>query len=335
MREQGDVTRYLQAAALLPPHLRRQAEGLDKSSQAVAEELRLRAGRPMSVVCPTGERPLPGGEPVSPADLSLVVEIATRASAHTAMERMRSGFFTVPGGHRIGICGSAVVKDGAVFNLRQLSSLAIRIAREVPGAAAAVADRLWEGDRFQSTLILSPPGGGKTTLLRDLIRRLSDGTGHPPLRVGVADERGELAASWEGIPQNDLGPCCDVLTGWPKAQGMLAGIRALSPQVVICDEIGGGEEAQAVAQCLGCGVQVVAAIHGESLEELWTRPQSRRLLATGAFSKGVLLAGKGRPGEILTIKDVTNDETSGNRHDRGLHGGPWPAAGLPDVRPCG
>ena len=200
MREQGDVTRYLQAAALLPPHLRRQAEGLDKSSQAVAEELRLRAGRPMSVVCPTGERPLPGGEPVSPADLSLVVEIATRASAHTAMERMRSGFFTVPGGHRIGICGSAVVKDGAVFNLRQLSSLAIRIAREVPGAAAAVADRLWEGDRFQSTLILSPPGGGKTTLLRDLIRRLSDGDSHPPLRVGVADERGELAAMYNGLP---------------------------------------------------------------------------------------------------------------------------------------
>ena len=168
MREQGDVTRYLQAAALLPPHLRRQAEGLDKSSQAVAEELRLRAGRPMTVVCPTGERPLPGGEPVSPADLSLVVEIATRASAHTAMERMRSGFFTVPGGHRIGICGSAVVKEGTVYNLRQLSSLAIRIAHEVPGAAASVADRLWEGERFQSTLILSPPGGGKTTLLRGM-----------------------------------------------------------------------------------------------------------------------------------------------------------------------
>ena len=189
------IRRYQQAAALLPPHLRRPVERLDGTSQARAEELRLRAGRPLTLVCPEGERTVPGAEaPVRSMDLSLVLEIATQASAHTALERVRNGFFTVRGGHRIGICGSGVVRDGEVRNLRQLSSLAIRVAREVPGLSAAVLDRLWSGGVLQSTLLLSPPGGGKTTLLRDLIRAVSDGEGGPALRVGVADERGELAA---------------------------------------------------------------------------------------------------------------------------------------------
>ena len=290
MREQGDVTRYLQAAALLPLHLRRQAEGLDKATQAVAEELRLRAGRPMTVVCPTGERPLPGGEPVSPADLSLVVEIATRASAHTAMERMRSGFFTVPGGHRIGICGSAVVKEGAVFNLRQLSSLAIRIARQVPGAAASVADRLWEGERFQSTLILSPPGGGKTTLLRELIRQLSDGEGRPPLRVGVADERGELAAMYNGLPQFDVGRQTDVMDGCPKADGLMMLLRGMNPQVLAADEITAPQDCAALLLAANCGVHLLCTAHAADLEDLKTRPLYRPLLENHCFQKLVVLS---------------------------------------------
>ena len=191
MSEERNAVRFRQAAALLPPHLRRPVERLDGTSQARAEELRLRAGRPLTLVCPEGERTVPGAEaPVRSMDLSLVLEIATQASAHTALERVRNGFFTVRGGHRIGICGSGVVRDGEVRNLRQLSSLAIRVAREVPGLSAAVLDRLWSGGVLQSTLLLSPPGGGKTTLLRDLIRAVSDGEGGPALRVGVADERG-------------------------------------------------------------------------------------------------------------------------------------------------
>lgn len=289
MREQGDVTRYLQATALLPSHLRRQAEGLDKSTQAVAEELRLRAGRPMAVVCPTGERPLPGGEPVHPADLELVVEISTRASAHTAMERMRNGFFTVPGGHRIGICGSAVMKEGAVFNLRQLSSLAIRIARQIPGAAAAVADRLWEGERFQSTLILSPPGGGKTTLLRDLIRRLSDGEGHPPLRVGVADERGELAAMYNGLPQFDVGRQTDVMDGCPKAEGLMMLLRGMNPQVLAADEITAPQDCAALLLAANCGVGLLCTAHAADLEDLKTRSLYRPLLENRCFQKLAVL----------------------------------------------
>ena len=257
----------------------------------------------MAVVCPTGEQPLPGGEPVRPADLELVVEIATRASAHTAMERMRSGFFTVPGGHRIGICGSAVVKEGAVFNLRQLSSLAIRIARQVPGAAAAVADRLWEGEHFQSTLILSPPGGGKTTLLRDLIRRLSDGEGHPPLRVGVADERGELAAMYNGLPQFDVGRQTDVMDGCPKAEGLMMLLRGMNPQVLAADEITAPQDCAALLLAANCGVRLLCTAHAADLEDLKTRPLYRPLLENRCFQKLAVLTRRSE-GRFCQVYDL-------------------------------
>lgn len=293
MREQGDGRAYAQAAALLPPHLRRQAQQVDKVCQARAEELRLRAGRPMAVVYPEGERAVPGEEPVSSRDLELVLEIATQASAHTALERMRSGFFTVQGGHRIGICGSAVMKEGEVYNLRQLSSLAIRIARQVPGAAADVADRLWQGRNFQSTLILSPPGGGKTTLLRDLIRRLADGEGHPPLRVGVADERGELAAMWNGVPQLDVGRQTDVMDGCPKGTGLLMLLRGMNPQVLAADEITAPEDCAALLMAANCGVSLVCTAHAADLDDLQTRPLYKPLLENRCFQKLVVLTGRG------------------------------------------
>lgn len=289
MLEHGDITRYQQAIALLPPHLRRCAQQVDKAAQAVAEELRLRAGRPMTVVLPQGERPVPGGEPVQSGDLSLVVEIATKASAHAAMEQVRNGFFTVSGGHRIGICGSAVVKDGAIFNLRHLSSLAIRIAREVPGASASVADKLWEGDTFQSTLILSPPGGGKTTLLRDLIRRLSDGTDHPALRVGVADERGELAAMYHGLPQFDVGRQTDIVDGCPKAAGLMMLLRGMNPQVLAADEITAPEDCAALLLAANCGVSLLCTAHAAGLDDLKTRPMYRPLLEGCCFKRLVVL----------------------------------------------
>ena len=288
MTGQGDK-RYLQAAALLPPGLRKLAEGLPPDGQAVAEELRLRAGQPLAVVLPQGEQDLDGSSCIRPEELGLVLEIATQASAHTAMDRLRSGFFTVEGGHRIGLCGSAVVKEGMVFSMRQLSSLNIRIARQVLGAAKGVAGQLWEGEQFQSTLILSPPGGGKTTLLRDLIRILSDGLGHRPLRVGVADERGELAALWNGIPQLDVGRHTDVMDGCPKGTALLMLLRGMNPQVLAADELTAPEDCAALEMAANCGVGLLCTAHAAGLEQLQTRPFYRRLLETRCFQRLVVL----------------------------------------------
>ena len=293
MTDERDTARFRQAAALLPPRLRQLTGGLDRESRGRAEELRLRTGRPMTVVFPEGERPL-SGEPVTQRELYAVLETATQASAHAALERVRSGFFTVQGGHRIGICGTAVVRDGSVANLRQLSSLAIRVAREVPGASAPVLDRLWSEGEFQSTLLLSPPGGGKTTLLRDLVRALSDGEGgRPALRVGVADERGELAGMCRGEPQFAVGSRTDVLDGCPKGAGLLMLLRSMNPQVLAADEITAPEDAAALETASGCGVALLASVHSRDLEELSARPVGRRLLEGRLFRRAVVIRREG------------------------------------------
>lgn len=285
------IGQYRQAAELLPYGLRQGVERLPNRDKAQAEEFRLRAGRPLMIAGPDGERPIPGLESsvLSPSDLSLVLEIASQASAHTVLDRVKNGFVTIRGGHRVGLCGSGVVKDGEISNLRQLSSLAIRIAREVPGAGEGVLPQLWESGALQSTLLLSPPGCGKTTLLRDLIRRISDGVDGPPLRVGVADERGELAAMYDGVPMTDVGGRTDVMDGCPKGPALMMLLRGMNPQVLVADEITAPEDVEALEQAAGCGVTLLCSAHGGSLADLQRRPLYRRLLRTGMFHKAVLI----------------------------------------------
>lgn len=284
--------RYQEASALLPMWMRRAVRAIPEASRSEAEEFRLRAGRQITIVFPEGEYAVPGcGErPVSAEDLRMTLELASRGSIHTVLERLKNGFVTVGGGHRIGLCGSGVVKDGGVMNLWQISSAAIRIAKEVPGAAAGVLEDLLENGALQSTLILSPPGRGKTTLLRDLIRRISDGEGTVPLRVGVADERGELAAMELGVPQMDIGSHTDVMDGCPKEAGLLMLLRGMNPQVLAVDEITAPGDVAALETAAGCGVTLLATAHGEDLRELRMRPIYRRLLRDGIFRRAVVIS---------------------------------------------
>ena len=203
---------YVQAVQALPLRLREEALSLSEGARARAEELRLRAGWPMTALIDGAERPL-GGPPVKPGELERLVEIASGASLHTVLDQVRRGYLTMEGGHRIGLCGTAALQEGEIRSLRAISSANLRIARQVRGAAAPVLDGLCPGGRLADTLILAPPGLGKTTLLRDLIRSVSEGEGCVPLRVALADERGEVAALYRGLPQLEVGRRTDVTEG--------------------------------------------------------------------------------------------------------------------------
>lgn len=240
---------------------------------------------------------------ISASQLKETLEYVSSYSLYAFEDEIRQGFITIQGGHRVGLAGRVVIKDGAIKTMKHITFLNIRLSHEVKGCAGALVPYLEEDRQLKHTLILSGPGGGKTTLLRDLIRLISDGElPSGPYHVGVVDERSELGACYMGVPQNDLGVQSDVLDCCPKALGMMMLVRTMSPQVIAVDEIGSLEDVNAMHYAMSCGCSLLATVHGNSLEELQQKPVFASLLNEKAFERYIVLNRK-KAGKITAVYD--------------------------------
>ena len=220
-----------------------------------------------------------------------IIQHICRYSMYAYEEELGKGFISTAFGCRVGVAGEVLMgTDGSVKNIRCISSLNIRVAHEAKGIAGAVLPYLYEEKKLCSTLLISPPGCGKTTLLRDIIRMVSDGNRLAGgMTVGVVDERSELAGCCDGIAVNDLGMRTDILDGCLKAAGMLMLLRSMAPDVVAVDELGDREDTIALEQVLKCGCSVLATVHGGSYEELSRKRFLQPLLQAGAFQRYLVL----------------------------------------------
>jgi stage III sporulation protein AA len=270
------------------------------------EEIRIRIDRPIEITMK--------GDPcflsyiIQPDDAFQLMNKISQFSIYALEEELKRGYITVAGGHRIGLAGKVILENGMVKAIRDISSFNIRIAREKVGIAESIIPFIYQGN-WVNTMIIGPPQTGKTTLLRDMARIISTGTeAIPASKVGVVDERSEIAGCVNGVPQLTFGTRLDVLDACPKAEGMMMLIRSMSPEVLVVDEIGRKEDAEAIQEAVHAGIKLIMTTHGTSIEEITKRPSLREIISQKIFKRFVILSRQSGPGTITKILDEAGKE---------------------------
>lgn len=272
------------------------------------EEIRIRINRPIEMTMKGAPRFL--SYIIKPDDAFHLMNKISHFSIYTLEEELKQGFITVSGGHRIGLAGKVILEDGKVKAIRDISSFNIRIAREKVGIAEPIIPYIFQGN-WMHTMVIGPPQTGKTTLLRDIARIASSGSitrGIQAQKVGIVDERSEIAGCVNGIPQLTFGDRIDVLDACPKAEGMMMMIRSMSPDILVVDEIGRKEDAEAVQEAVHAGIKLMMTTHGTSMDEIKNRPSLRNIIEQKIFQRFVVLSRSSGPGTITHILDASGKE---------------------------
>ena len=276
------------------------------------QEIRLRIGQPVTVLYQNEELILPTmyseKKRLGKQEMKETIEHISNYSLYAYEHELKQGFITIEGGHRVGMAGQVIMEGGKIKNMKYISSFNIRVSHEVLECENKIFPYITYNKQMNHTLIISPPRCGKTTLLRDVIRQISDGNRWiKGCTVGVVDERSELGGCYLGVIQNNLGMRTDILDRCPKADGMIMLIRSMAPQVVAVDEIGAKEDVHAIEYAMHCGCKMLATAHGDSMEEICKKPIFEKLIREKRFERYVILSNRYRLGGIEAVYDENGD----------------------------
>lgn len=269
------------------------------------QEIRIKVGKPIILNSFRGERIL--RYIVMEEDIKQILVKVSNYSLYAYEEEIKQGYITIKGGHRIGIAGECVIVSGVIRTIKNISSLNIRICREIIGASNELMKHITKNNKVYNTLIVSPPKCGKTTMLRDIARNISSGMNIINLsgkKVSIIDERSEIAACFNGVPQMDVGIRTDVLDNCLKREGMLMAIRSLSPEVLICDEIGTKGDIESLFMAFNSGVNIIVTLHGFSIDDIYKRKVFKELLDNSILDRIVILSNINGVGTIEKVYEV-------------------------------
>lgn len=301
MEELNSVLRYF------PNYIKETIiQSISQSISEFVEEIRIRLNRPIALKI--GQDTMLIQHIINQTEINVIFERICENSIYSYKREICEGFITIRGGHRVGITGTAVIED-KIKNINYISSLNFRIAREKKDSSKEIIKYIVNirENNIYNTLIISPPGCGKTTILRDIIRNVSNGIeeyNFKPKVIGLVDERGEIAATYKGIPQKDIGIMTDVMSNFPKSIGMKMLIRSMSPQIIACDEIGGYEDVQAIKSAIYSGVKGIFTAHGKDIDEIIKNPEINELIKEKIIDKIIQLSTqkKGKAEKIYDLR---------------------------------